>query len=690
MVKKKMIISGVCVLAAAAVVGGLVLGKGGTAQTLVSTELLQQMDLQNTVSLTGVVDTENGRKVYSTLSYLVESVNVEVGDTVEEGDVLAKLKTSDLELDIAQQQAAVDASNSQAAHQIEVSRKAYENAKENYENGLDSSAISADQSVTQADYSVEQAKQQLESAKAAVSDAQENYRITRDQLNGNVTSAEEALRDAKDALSEAQSAYDSAVADANSAAQQAEAQAKKDIAAAQLEYQKLLAEYQPAIESWTHLEQTYLTDINNARTTWSDAKTKLDEEHPGWEENTSGLEGDQTYQDYIKAEQELEKARYIYVTEKEKYQAIEATLNQAKANLDSQIAMIQGQAAEAQTAAASAAASAQSGVAAAQGGVATAEAQLDAAKDAQNGASVAQLEQGIDSAKRGVESAALQKEQAEDQADSAEQLRDATNNQIEQQIETLQDSLISSQLAAESNRSQEIAIEKLQNTLDEATITAPVSGVVTAVYAKVGEPGNGLLFVIEDTESLKVTTYIKEYDIGNITEGMKVTIKSDATGDKEIPGTITYIAPAAVKTDTGTTKTTDNNSTVEFEAEVQVDEQNSGLRIGMNTRLTVLVDERDDVYGVPYDSVVEKADGTQVLYVAEPQSSEGKDTYVVTEVPVTTGLETDFYVEVSGDSITDGMIVLSDPQSVTVGSEVTPDFVAAGEPVVGLSSESGE
>ena len=338
----------------------------------------------------------------------------------------------------------------------------------------------------------------------------------------------------------------------------------------------------------------------------------------------------------------------------------------------------------------SSSASAQSGVAAAQSGVATAEAQLDAAKDAQNGASVAQLEQGIDSAKRGVESAALQKEQAEDQADSAEQLRDATNNQIEQQIETLQDSLISSQLAAESNRSQEIAIEKLQNTLDEATITAPVSGVVTAVYAKVGEPGNGLLFVIEDTESLKVTTYNKEYDIGNITEGMKVTIKSDATGDKEIPGTITYIAPAAVKTDTGTTKTTDNNSTVEFEAEVQVDEQNSGLRIGMNTRLTVLVDERDDVYGVPYDSVVEKADGTQVLYVAEPQSSEGKDTYVVTEVPVTTGLETDFYVEVSGDSITDGMIVLSDPQSVTVGSEVTPDFVAAGEPVVGLSSESGE
>ena len=676
MVKKKMIISGVCVLAAAAVVGGLVLGKGGTAQTLVSTELLQQMDLQNTVSLTGVVDTENGRKVYSTLSYLVESVNVEVGDTVEEGDVLAKLKTSDLELDIAQQQAAVDASNSQAAHQIEVSRKAYENAKENYENGLDSSAISADQSVTQADYSVEQAKQQLESAKAAVSDAQENYRITRDQLNGNVTSAEEALRDAKDALSEAQSAYDSAVAGQQSALEQAKQT-----------FEQQTADYQAAKTEWTHLEQTYLTDIETEKNKLGEANKNLDEYKESNKENIeNGTITPDNTPEYKKlvdavtiAEAAVQNARETYVQQKSIFQNIQDGYNQAMTDYQSQVASIS-----------SSSASAQSGVAAAQSGVATAEAQLDAAKDAQNGASVAQLEQGIDSAKRGVESAALQKEQAEDQADSAEQLRDATNNQIEQQIETLQDSLISSQLAAESNRSQEIAIEKLQNTLDEATITAPVSGVVTAVYAKVGEPGNGLLFVIEDTESLKVTTYIKEYDIGNITEGMKVTIKSDATGDKEIPGTITYIAPAAVKTDTGTTKTTDNNSTVEFDAEVQVDEQNSGLRIGMNTRLTVLVDERDDVYGVPYDSVVEKADGTQVLYVAEPQSSEGKDTYVVTEVPVTTGLETDFYVEVSGDSITDGMIVLSDPQSVTVGSEVTPDFVAAGEPVVGLSSESGE
>ena len=107
------------------------------------------------------------------------------------------------------------------------------------------------------------------------------------------------------------------------------------------------------------------------------------------------------------------------------------------------------------------------------------------------------------------------------------------------------------------------------------------------------------------------------------------------------------------------------------------------------------------VFGGPVADVlplVEKADGSEVVYAVEP-SSEKEGGYVVTEVPVTTGLETDFYIEVSGDGITDGLSIVSDPQSVAPGMEVTPDFVATGttpvttglssEPVVGLSSESG-
>lgn len=680
---KKKIIGGVCAALAVVVVGGYVItSQKGAVQMIVSTETLQQMDLKNTISLTGTVETQTGRKVYSTLTYPVESVNVEVGDVVQEGDVLAKLKTDDLELDIAQQQAAVTASNNQAAHQIEVSRKAYENAKENYENGLDSSAISAEQSVTQAEnnvtqseYSVESAKLQVESAEAAVRDARENYRLTRDQLEGNVTDAEKALDKAEEALSDAKAAYNDAVAGVEGQIAQAEAN-----------FAQIKADYDMQKATYDNIAGQLAENVKNAQAAEKEAEDKYNEYKEAWGESSpEAVDAKAKWDDAVEARVQAQQEQ---LREKEAFQAIEATYNQAQTDLATVKSSIYGQTT-----------SAQSAVASAESGVASAEAQLDAAKDARNGTTLAQVEQGIGSANRGVDSAEVQEDVAKAQldaakqsAESAKQQQEATKNAIEQQIDSLQDSLVGSQLAAESNRAQEIAIQKMQNTLEDASITAPVSGVVTAVYAKVGEPGNGLLFVVEDTESLKITTRIKEYDIANVQVGMPVAIKSDATGDKEISGTITYIAPAAVKSDTGSTQTSSNNSNVEFEAEVQVNDKDSGLRIGMNTRLTVLLEEKQDVFGVAYDSVVKKQDGTDVLYAVEPKSTEGKDasTYIVTEVPVTTGLETDFYIEVSGSNIQNGMSIVSDPQSVTPGMEVTPDFAAAGQtaPVIGLSSES--
>lgn len=699
MSKKKKIIGVVCGVVAVAVVGGyLLLNQNSGAAVMVSTETLQQMDLQNTVSLTGVVESETDRKVYSTLSYLVESVNVQVGDVVQAGDVLAQLDTEQLEMDIAQQQAAVDASNSQSAHQIEVNRKAYENAVENYENGLDSNAISAESgvnqaesSLTQAEYGVDSAQLQVDAAEAAVRDARENYYITRDQLNGNVDDAREALDEAEDALAEAQAAYNSAVAEANSKVTSAAANAAQK-----------QQEFEQAKKDWDEFQKTHGADRKDAQTKWSEAKKAYEDAYIAY--NTAVANEDPAVDAY---EKEMKKAQAAFNAAQTEYDQIEAEWQPAyEKYIAAQTAKDEAVAAQesAATAASSVESSAYSGVASAQTGVASAEAQLDAAKDARNGSTLTQLEQGIASANRSVDSAELQEDIAKAQQDAAEQSADtakqqqaATENSIAQQIDTLKDNLIGSQIAAQSTKSQEIAIQSLQDTLADATITAPVSGVVTAVYAEEGQPGNGLLFVIEDTDALKITTNIREYDIGSIEVGMPVIIKSDATGDKEISGTVTYIAPAANKTENGNTLTADD-STVEFEAEVQVNDADSGLRIGMNTRLTVLLEERSDVYGVPYDSVVEKADGSEVVYAVEP-SSEKEGSYVVTEVPVTTGLETDFYIEVSGDGITDGLSIVSDPQSVAPGMEVTPDFVATGttpvttglssEPVVGLSSESG-
>ena len=60
--------------------------------------------------------------------------------------------------------------------------------------------------------------------------------------------------------------------------------------------------------------------------------------------------------------------------------------------------------------------------------------------------------------------------------------------------------------------------------------------------------------MIEDTDHLVISTSVKGYDLGDVKTGMTVEIKSDATGDSVIPGTLTTIAPTAKKNQLGDTE----------------------------------------------------------------------------------------------------------------------------------------
>lgn len=204
-------------------------------------------------------------------------------------------------------------------------------------------------------------------------------------------------------------------------------------------------------------------------------------------------------------------------------------------------------------------------------------------------------------------------------------------------------------------------------------VEATTSGTVTAINAQNGAPANGVLFTIEDTNSLRVVTNIKEADVGTVQPGMKVTIKTDATGGKEYTGTVQSIAPTAVKqssaSGTGATAAASSgNQNPEFEARVSIDSDISGLLIGMKARLNIIVEERNGVYSVPFDVLTTGANNEScVLVAADPKDG----VYTVKEVPVTTGTETDFAIEISGDQLTDGMQIITDIDKVKVGDSVT-------------------
>ncbi len=213
---------------------------------------------------------------------------------------------------------------------------------------------------------------------------------------------------------------------------------------------------------------------------------------------------------------------------------------------------------------------------------------------------------------------------------------------------------------------ERLSLEKLQQSLADSTVKSPITGTVTAVYALPGMPGNGLLFVIEDTERLVVKTSVREYDVAALSTGLPAVIKSDATGEREFDGAVLRIAPAAAKTADGSTAAK-NGGTVEFEAEVSLPEATDALRIGMNVRLNIILEKKEDILSVPYDAVTTDENGEDVLYIAH----KGEDgNYTVKAVPVKTGMETDFAIEVTADALAEGDLVITDPGSAAPGDAI--------------------
>jgi HlyD family secretion protein len=208
---------------------------------------------------------------------------------------------------------------------------------------------------------------------------------------------------------------------------------------------------------------------------------------------------------------------------------------------------------------------------------------------------------------------------------------------------------------------QKLSLDELKKNLNDATVTSPIDGTVTMVNADAGEPATGLMFVVEDTDHPVVQTSIGEYDIGSIKVGQEVTIKTDSTGDKEYTGTVSKIAPTALKDQSGNT---DASSDISFATEVTLNNSDPNIKIGMNARLTIKLSEKKDVYSVPYDAVITHDDGSTWINAQDPAVTNKAGKAVYAEIPVKTGLETDMNVEISGADLKDGLIVQTNPQDV--------------------------
>jgi len=123
-----------------------------------------------------------------------------------------------------------------------------------------------------------------------------------------------------------------------------------------------------------------------------------------------------------------------------------------------------------------------------------------------------------------------------------------------------------------------LALSQMESQLSRFEITAPIAGTVTSVLAEENNLDGGLMFVIEDTQNLRIITSFREYDIDRIEVGTEVSITSIGTNDAVFSGIISRINPTATR----------YSPVTEFEVEIAVTSNDMDLRIGMNVWIEII------------------------------------------------------------------------------------------------------
>jgi HlyD family secretion protein len=124
-------------------------------------------------------------------------------------------------------------------------------------------------------------------------------------------------------------------------------------------------------------------------------------------------------------------------------------------------------------------------------------------------------------------------------------------------------------------------IATLQKALHDATVTAPVGGVVTEKLVNVGElvaPRTPLV-VVTDLDDAWAEVFVDEPAVPRITLGQPATLYTDA-GGTGIPGKVTYISPRAEFTPRNV-QTAEERSKLVYRIKVSADNKSGVLKPGM-------------------------------------------------------------------------------------------------------------
>jgi HlyD family secretion protein len=234
-------------------------------------------------------------------------------------------------------------------------------------------------------------------------------------------------------------------------------------------------------------------------------------------------------------------------------------------------------------------------------------------------------------------------------------------------------------------RDAQAQLDGAQRDVDDATLKAPVAGVVSAINGAVGEfvgaasgttpqsPGSGAplpavasasgtgttatggggpFIVLNDVASFQLVVPFEETDAAKIKPNQTVDVTVDAVPGLTAPGTVLAVAPTGAQ----------SSALVNYNATILLTNGDPGLRDGQTAEAAVTTDSEDNVLRVP-SSAVRTEGGRSVVSVP------GADGAAVT-TPFTPGKVGDEFTQVqSGLSLGQEILL---PQAQVTASPATP------------------
>jgi len=284
---------------------------------------------------------------------------------------------------------------------------------------------------------------------------------------------------------------------------------------------------------------------------------------------------------------------------------------------------------------------AQAQVASQESQIAIAQLQLEQLRAGSRPEDIAVARAQVEQAKASLQVAEAQLGQAETQVESAK----AQAQQAQAQLDLLRSGLLAEDIAvAESQVAQaEAGLRQAQLALQDATLIAPLRGVVAQINSQVNElvtVGQPVLVLVDDS-MYHITVSVDEADIGQISEQQTVEVTLDAYPGQTMEGKVARIAPVS----------STEGGIVAYKVRVDLMSGEIPMREGLTANAKIVTKRMEDVLVIPNEAIlVDENSGSK--FAARVVGG------TVNLVPIETGYQTDVLSQITSGLEEGDVVVL--------------------------------